>query len=312
MAPGGRMPAFRYAPGLGASTGLRPVPYRARGLGGPGRSTQRSEARAHKSKMMRTYKRTRARRNLKRPRRVTRRKSRALATKAYVQKAVARKQDSKMCQFSDAFYANSENPTYRMYTMYKWSTPGVTDRGRIGNTIWATKIVVRFVINVQHFSDPPTSSEATQNYDKLTPESVPPFWVKMFLVQRKSGTGDLKDSWFNEKDRGVDFPVMGLTPEHIQDGCNTINVADKTILKYKTVSVRVTRDNRQNLLTGSFTYRFPKAKKITLNDNEFDNAVDDRLINPNIQFVIYPYWGYNAQHGSAWGIRYSMYQYYKD
>lgn len=237
-------------------------------------------------------------------------KSKGVASKAYVQKAISRKMESKMVQVSNQLYWNTVDELdnlipYQLTTLYKYCTNGTTDRGRIGNTIFATKIVVKYKIRATNFADDP------EKPDELPIQSLPPIYFKFFLVKRKSGTGSLAEGWFNSKDRGQEFPIESLNFSDIQNGLNTINVADKIVLKYKSVRCKLTRDNRSEIITGSMSYVFPKIQKITLNENS-TNVVDDRLINPNYALVMYPYWGTDSAWGSDWGIQYSIQQYYKD
>jgi len=255
---------------------------------------------------MKRYKRTRARRSLSR-RRKSRRKStkRTIATKAYVQKALSRKMESKMCQYSNAFYYNSEDSVYNNVLCYKYSSVGTTDRGRIGNTIWATKIVVRYKFVVEYFANNP------ENYDDLVPEGVPPITMKFFIVKRKSTSGILAQQWFKSKDRGQEYPIEALNFENIQNGLNALNTDVMTIVAMKNVTARCTRDNRNVIHTGTLTYRFPKPTKITLNENS-TNVVDDALVSPQYVVYMYPYWGTDSAHGTTWGLQYSVQQYYKD
>lgn len=259
---------------------------------------------------MRTYRKARARRTLSRKRTRSRRKygrkkSGGVATKAYVQKAITRKQESKMCQFSDAFYWNSEQSVYNDVLCYRFAAVGTTDRGRIGNTIWGTKIVLKYKFISEFFSQNP------ENYEELIPQGVPPITMKCFIVRRKANYALLAEQWFKAKDRGTEFPYLGLTPSNIQNGLNVLNTDVFTVLAMKNITLRPTRDDRNKIATGSLSYTFPKPTKITLNENS-TNVVNNDLITPMIEVWMYPYWGTDSEHGSAWGFQYSVQQYYKD
>lgn len=250
-------------------------------------------------------KRARARRPLRR--RKTRRGTSKVpkATKAFVQKAISRKMESKMVQESDAFFWNSEDAIYNRKYMYAASAVGVTDRGRIGNTIWGTKIVVKYKISGEHFAGDP------ENPDLLVPDSLPAFYCKIFLVKIKSNYADILEQWFKSKDRGSEFPVLPLNEVNIQNGLNVLNTDFFNIIKMKTVKMKLTRDNRNEVITGAMTHRFKKPIKITLNENS-TNVTDANTIDPLMQVLIYPYWGTPSQWGGSWGIQYSIQQYYKD
>lgn len=255
--------------------------------------------------MKRTYKKRRTpsrRKNVRRKRTSTR-----LATKAYVQKAITRKQESKCVSYTDAFYWNSEDATYQRQLMYRYCTPGTTDRGRIGDTIYATKVVIRYKLVGDHFAEDP------EKVDFIVPQAIPTLHMKMFLVERKKNNGDVAflEQWFKSKDRGEQAPYEPISFSNIQNGLNALNTDAYTILAYKSVPLTLTRDKRTEIITGQFSHRFVKPKKIKLTANNIASNASDEVY-PNIWWIAYPYWGTDSAWGGNWGLQYSIQQYYKD
>lgn len=215
-----------------------------------------------------------------------------------------------MVQYSDSFFWNTEaegdnGGVYNRLYMYRNTSVGVTDRGRIGDTIWGTKIVVKYKFAGEHFAGDP------ENPDLLVPDSLPAIYMKIFLVKIKSNYADLALAWFKAKDRGTELPVLPLTPTNIQDGKNVLNTDVMTIVKMKTVKMKLSRDNRNEIITGAMVHRFKKPVKITIRENS-TNVNDVNTIDPLYQVIMYPYWGTDSQWGGDWGMEYSIQQYYKD
>jgi len=256
---------------------------------------------------MAIVKRARARRNFKRKRSMSRRKRSAtgLATKAYVQKQISRKQESKMVQFSDSFFYNSELNTYNDILLYKHSSTGTTDRGRIGNTIWATKINFKYKFSAEHNAPVP------DRQDELFPQGLPPLYMNIMLIKRKNGTANIQNQFYKSKDRGVEFPYLPLTQPNVQNGLNALNTDIYTVVKFKKLKMLITRDQRVNTITGSMTHVFKKPVKITLNENS-TNVVNNELVTPCYEIWMWPYWGTDSSWGGAWGFAYSAQQHYKD
>jgi len=252
-------------------------------------------------------KRARARRPLRR--RKTRRGSSKVpkATKAFVKKAISTKMESKMVQLSAQHSSIEEGlPVYKKYPMYAQSAVGVTDRGRIGNTIFATKIVVKYKISVEWDDIDP------ENPDILVPEQgLVPIWFNFFLVRKKTNSINIEDQWFKPKDRGQEFQAEPLDFSNVQNGLNVLNTDMYTVLAMKKVRMHIDRQSRTDRKTSAFVYRFKKPLKIHLQENS-TNVTDTALISPLIELVMYPYWGGDSQWGQNWLNQYSIQMYYKD
>lgn len=227
------------------------------------------------------------------------------ATKKYVASAIRKKLESKMSQYTNGFFDQSEDNVFNFSHCYLQTSVGTTDRGRIGNTIWGTKIVVKYKCIAQHWAGDP------ENPDLLVPEGLPPLYFKIFIIKHKSGLADVTSQWFKSRDRGTEFPVLELSFGNIQNGLNVLNTDAYTVLAYKSVKLTITRDKRDDMNTGSLTYRFPKLQKITLNENS-TNVVDKQLCTPLFSVCMYPYWGTDEQWGGKWGMTYSIQNHYKD
>lgn len=248
-------------------------------------------------------KKTRARRKLSRTRK-RRTGGVSKSTKAYVKKAISRKLESKMVQYSNAFYNSSEDNVYNSHLCYSTCSVGVTDRGRIGNSIYPTKIVLKYKIQCDH--------TALNPVDLPEPQGIPTIWFNMFLIKQKSNFGfDPPYQWFKAKDRGSEFPTLPLSFDNVQDGKNTLNTDAYTVIKMKKVPVTITLDHREEIKTGSMVHVFKKLSKMILNENS-TNVTDAATITPVYYVIMYPYWGKDSSWGGKWGFEYSIQCYYKD
>ena len=162
--------------------------------------------------MKRIYKRTRSRRPLRRRRRT--RNSKALATRAYVRKLTARVQESKRTAINGVLDETDIDGWQSTYIGQN-ITVGVTDKGRIGNTINLTGIVVRWKI-ASYFVDD---------------QAVIPT-VHIAIVQPKNGYSPPHSRFYKTFDAGLDDPYEVLDKDSMNDGRRWLNTDDLKILKY--------------------------------------------------------------------------------
>lgn len=233
------------------------------------------------------------------------------ATKKYVLAQISKKQESKMAQFSDNLFWNEEptdsfNPNIS-FGLWNPISVGVTDRGRIGNEIWATKISCMYKISADWVAGDPELP------DLLVPiEGLAPLVFKMFLIKRKANLAGTREQWFKAKDRGQEYPFLPMTLENVQNGRNKLNTDFYDVVATKNVTVRLTRDKRREVITGQFNYRWKKPIKVILNQN--NTEVNNTFVKtPLYDIIIYPYWGSSdSGWGGQWGIETSTMMYYKD
>ncbi|AXH78114.1 MAG: putative capsid protein [Persevirus truchatis] len=257
---------------------------------------------------MRTYRRARRRstRSTRRKRVSTRRKkSTTLATKAYVQKAITKKQESKMVQISGDFNSELESFPELWYTrhaLYQQCLPGVTDRGRIGDTIYATGINVMYKI------------QAIRQIDMSAEESRP-ITFKLFVIHQKNSYQVPTENWFKGKDRGASDPSEPLAQEFVQNGLNVLNTDAFKILGHKNITIRPTPKEPYHMRTGRMWVPL-RQMKINLQNNLQSGQNGIEQIMPLLWFVAYPYWGDEGEDGAIyqgkWQMKYSIQQHYKD
>lgn len=248
--------------------------------------------RSRNSRMRRPLRRKRARR--------TRTKALTRAAKRAVKNIVYKDKESKCVTtlISNLNNISETIPDYVDQILYLTSTPGVTDRGRIGNTIHATGCRVKYVFKYQF---PNTAEYSTE-----------PLTLHMFIIKCKN-TWQLPSShWFKSLDRGVNDPYVPLERESIDDGRRVFNTDYYTILKHKTVTLQPTADSPVKQWTGDFSVSL-KRQEIKFDSNDTaGNGIAD--LNHIYMFYAYVYSGTGIQINTPvqYGARFAIYQYYKD
>lgn len=250
-------------------------------------------------------KRTRARRPLRRRKSRARKKTKKLATVAYVKRALTSSKEDKMVQITDELFYNTvgfPSTWFKRHLMYEFCVPGVTDRGRIGDSINMAGIRVSFKLQV--------FGNFTATFNEVRPLT----WY-FFLVEPKNNWFAPTSMWFKSRDRGTANPYLDLNETNVQNGLNVINNDSMTIHGMKKITVQPGTDIQYKQVTGSW-YIPLKNRKLKLQNNDPTSNAPNEIMKP-IYLVTYPYWGdtgggEGATYQGTWGCTYSIMQYYRD
>jgi len=242
-------------------------------------------------------------RRIRRTRRTTRKKrtvSNALVTKSFLKKTLAKSIESKRNTHNVALEHTDEVP-YLLDLVGRYIVPGVTDEGRIGNTIHLTGVNVRYVFT------------AALSTDVLVTTRWPPVTLKMFLIQSKNNFFTPTSQWFKSFDSGNTDPTVPLTDESINDGRRILNTDNFTVLGSHTHKLMPELGKPLVQYTGMMRVPLKNKKMVFNSNNTSANGTAD--IMPPIYLVYYFYTGFLA--GSRdpaleWGCRASITTYYKD
>jgi len=178
-----------------------------------------------------------------------------LATKAYVRKAVVSKMESKQGNQTLTYNQNSE-ADYVRNAILAFITPGVTDKGRIGDSIYLTWFNVKVVFTV-----------------KALAVDCMPATLHMYLVKCKSGVNVPDDTFYRKYDNGAEDPYKPLDYTNIQAGNNTINTKQFSVLwhRQKTLLTALNNEPRKRVVC-NWSYRFPKMTKCRFDSNDTGSA----------------------------------------
>jgi len=247
---------------------------------------------------MKTYKRARARRPLRRRRKSRARKSKTLATKSYVNKMVSKATESKRTTSlytlvdSDA----STGAGYLFHVVGQNISVGVTDRGRIGNTIHLTGVQVRWVALMEWVDA--GARDAT---------------INIVFVRPKNNYSAPHSRWFKSFDNALDDPYEPLSVESMNDGRRWINTDDLILLKhYKKTIYR--RDGGIDKQTANGIAKLPLNKmKMIINQNG-TSAPSFSDISPAIWVYMYVTLNDDAAYSesNAFTTDYAVSTYYRD
>lgn len=247
------------------------------------------------TKRKRTY--ARRRRPLRRRKRGT---NLSKTVKRTVNKLIYKAKESK-CVCSNLLgltNVGESTPDFVNQTLYVNVTPGVTDRGRIGNTINATGIRVNYVTKVQF---PNTGDYA-----------VEPTTLHMFIIKVKNNWLSPHIYWFKSLDRGIADPYVPLDRENIDDGRRVLNTDMYTVVKHKTVTLQPSAIKPVVQVTGQFTANLRRAE-IKFNSNDVSTQ---GIADLNHVYMFYAYFYTGSGNSVALPInqaaRFAVYQYYKD
>lgn len=266
-------------------------------------SRQGQGTRAHKFGIMPMYKRSRGRRQ-RRTRRRTRRLRKPNLTrsiKAVMNTQIYKALESK-CVTSNLLGLNNVTetiPSFVSQVLYQAVTPGVTDRGRTGNTIHATGVRVHYVYKYQF----PNSGDLY---------STEPMTLHMFIIKVKNPWVLPHTHWFKSLDRGAETPTVLLDRESIDDGRRVLNTDQFDVISHKTVTLQPTEEKPVVQHTGHFSVSL-KRSKITYGSNStFINGIGD--LDKVYMFYAYVYTGsgIDVLPPVNYGVRFGIYQYYKD
>jgi len=243
-------------------------------------------------------------RRIRRTRRTTRKKrtvNNSLVTKSFLKKTLAKTVESKRNTYNSSLEHTDEVP-YLAHQIGRFIVPGVTDEGRIGNTIHMTGINIRYVFT------------AALSTDVLVSTRWPPVTLKMFVVQAKNNFFTLTSQWFKAFDAGNTDPVVPITDESINDGRRVLNTDTFTILGTHTRKLMPELGKPLTQTTGKFSVPFKQHKKMVFTSNN-TSANGSADIVPPIFVVYYFYTGFLA--GSRdpvleYGCRAAITTYYKD
>jgi len=244
------------------------------------------------------YRRTR--RTTRRTRRTARKKGTVLQQlKKYVKKELNDTIEHKCVTFGTTLL-KSDEIGYSIKSIGQDITSGVTDGGRIGNSIHLTRVTCRYVF----------SANLTTDVDVTT--RWPPVTLKMFLVQQKEGSSTIANVWFKAFDRGDDDPVVPLNNDTINDGRRVINTDSFKILGSYTKTLTPSLQVPYQQHTGKFNIKL--NKKLTYIHNGSTSAYPYQVI-PTIFLVYYFYTGFTSTAEAPeldYQVRVRGSQYYKD
>lgn len=246
----------------------------------------------------------RPRRNYRRKPMMRRRRKRSTAlskTAKRVVKSMIYKDKESKCITNNITTLNNISetiPDYISQILYLDLVPGVTDRGRIGNTVHATGCRVSYVFKYQF---PNTGEYSTE-----------PLTLHMFIIKCKNTWQLPASHWFKSLDRGAGDPYVALERESIDDGRRVYNTDMYTILKHKTVTLQPTIDSPVKQWTGNFATKFNRQELKFDSNQTSGNGIAD--INHIYMFYAYVYSGSGLQINTPvqYGARFAIYQYFKD
>ncbi|AXQ66478.1 MAG: hypothetical protein [Persevirus pargotis] len=242
----------------------------------------------------------RSRRTARRTRRTSRKKGTVLQQlKKYVKKELNDAVEHKCVTIGNTLLKSDETG-YRIDSIGKNITNGVTDAGRIGNTIHLSRVTCRYVF----------SASLTTGVDVTT--RWPPVTLKMFLVELKEGLPTLGSVWFKAFDRGDDDPVVPLSNDSINDGRRVINTDSFKILGAYSKTLTPSLQVPYHQFTGKFNVKL--NKKLTYIHNGTADAYPYQ-VTPTIFLVYYFYTGFTSSAEAPeldYEMRVRTSQYFKD
>jgi len=221
------------------------------------------------------YRRTK--RTTRRTRRTARKKGTVLQQlKKYVKKELNEAVEHKCVTFGTTLL-RSDELAYNIKSIGQDITSGVTDGGRIGNTIHLTRLTCRYVFSAKLGTD----VDVTTRW--------PPVTLKMFIIQEKTSGSSIANEWFKAFDRGDDDPTVALDDGSINDGRRVINTDSFKILGAYSKTLMPTLEAPFRQFTGKFNVKL-KNKKLTYIHNGPFSAFPYQVI-PGIFLVYYFYTG---------------------
>jgi len=223
-----------------------------------------------------------------------------LVTKAFLAKKLARTIESKRVSLTSSFTSTSETAA-QVQMVGQYIVPGVTDQGRIGNTIHLTGVQIRY-----HYA-----YELGEFFTET--EKAPPITLHMYLVQAKNNFVLPQVQWFKSIDAGDANPYQELNADTINEGTYILNTDHFKVLGHH--SRRLQPDCCKRLVSTRGIAKFPmKNVKMVFQSNSTDlNGIAE--ITPQIYLVTYFYTGITPTGLSInldFGVRKMMSIYYKD
>lgn len=195
------------------------------------------------------YKRTRARRPLRRTRRRLFRRARKspLASKAYVRKLTNKAVEAKRTTSLYELAQDSTTP-YNAHIVGQNINVGITDKGRIGNTINLTGIGIRWKL------------ESLWN-DSLATNPV----VHIVIVEPKNGWFTPASRFWKAFDNGLPNPTEILDLTSMNDGRRVLNTEDLIIHKHYKRTCHKISDQIAGIYTGNCSMKLKRTVKINNN-----------------------------------------------
>lgn len=240
-------------------------------------------------------------RTIRRTRRTGRKKGTVLTQlKKYVKKELNAAVEHKSVTWGSTLSKGEEIP-YRTNPIGCNITPGVTDGGRIGNTVHLSRITCRFVMS------------AKLGTDITVEDRWPPVTLKIFLIQSGNQSTTISTNWFKAFDQGSEDPYVELTNESINDGRYVVNTDSFKILGAYSKTLKPSLSAPLSQYTGKCTFKL-NNKKLTFIHNGTSNSVPFQVI-PGLDIVYYFYTGFTAEAESPkydYDVRMRTFQYYKD
>lgn len=247
---------------------------------------------------MMKLKRTRARRSLIRAKRKkTSARTVSKPVKNYVAKAIFSKLESKRICIIDVFNKNDavDGIGYYRLAPQQFITPGVTDRGRIGDSIYLSAITIRYVVD-----------------QYITTNANKPLYLHWYVVRMKSRFATPDDVWFQSFDAGATNTYVPLSQGAIQDGRRKLNTQAYTVLGHKAVKIHAgSGSSYAQCVTGKLTVPL-KHQKAMFNTNSTTGSGLQEF-SPGIYVIHYAYdGGSNNYSDQDWNQRFCIEMSYKD
>lgn len=215
----------------------------------------------------------RARRKFKRS------KKTSLVTKSYLRKALVRTKESKSVSTltEGLSIIGGDSPLVNditSYNIFSYITPGVTDAGRIGNTIELSAVGVKWISNSGCI---PGTESLTNRYRDVH--------LHVYLVMAKNNYLLPQTYWYNAFNRGAETPYVALNTENIGDGRRTINTSQIKILGHKRIKLGQPNNNTlEYQRDGTILFKCKKTVKINSNSTDANGNAE---CNPPIYLIMY-------------------------
>jgi len=245
---------------------------------------------------MMKVKKTRARRTFSRKKRRVGKVTKTVKT--YVQRSIASKLESKNVCIIDTITkaAILDGLGYYRTAPAAIITPGVTDRGRIGDTVYLTGITIKYKFQ----------ADANSNFNS-------PITWHWYVVKMKSRFATPDDVWFKSFDSGAINAYVGLSQVAVQDGRRKLNTQAFTVLGHKKITLHPGSGTAyRQAKTGMMITRMKMLKQKFNTNSTVGSGLQE--FTPGIYVIGYPYDGDSENYAEYqdFAIRFCIDLTYKD
>jgi len=226
------------------------------------------------------YKRkTRYVRRTRRRKRTNRKGQNALVTQKQLKTAIMRKMESKRNTDSNYRLTSESELDFLRKNIVDLITPGVTDQGRIGSTIYLTGVNIKYVYR--------TSIERGQESPEIRPG---PITMHLWIVEPKNGFYNPDEQWYKAFASGAETAYAPLDDTTINDGRRTFNNDMIKVHGHYTKTLQVDFSQPVKQATGQFNVRWKKPLKCDFMQNTTEGN-ELGTYSKNIFFYAYFYSG---------------------